>query len=262
MAVRSSSSITNPALKKMSDFNRSVFDKDNVASYKGIAVKTLYFLIAFCFGMGVYFYVENHFSSADPTILTKLFFGALILDTVSGIAASLIPSACAILGTVYSICEGYFLTWMSIEIGEQYKGIIIEALALTILIIGVMAFLYASKIVKVTERSKAILLTCLIVSFLGSFSYFLLGYFAPDSEIYMLITTLNFGPIGILLAVLGVALAAFLLVDDFDFIAKTVETGMDKKYEWYASYGLIVGVIYLFVKVLRLLTLIYNRKDS
>lgn len=261
MAVRSDS-ITNPALKKMSEFNRSIFGTDNAASYEGIAVKTIYFLIVFCLGMGAYFYIDNYYDGTNSVILSRILIGALLVGAVSGIAASFLPSACAVFGTLYSMCEGYTLTWMSMSLGQQYKGIIIEALALTVLIIGVMAFLYASKIVRATERLKSVLLTCLIVSLLGSFVYFLLGFFAPGSELYILITTLNFGPVGILIAVLGVALAALLLINDFDFIAQTVERGMGKEYEWYASYGLIVGVIYLYVKILRMLTLIYNRKNN
>ena len=46
---------------------------------------------------------------------------------------------------------------------------------------------------------------------------------------------MQFGTVGILFGVLGVVLAAVLLVFDFDTIAMTVENGLEKKYEWYAA---------------------------
>lgn len=85
-------------------------------------------------------------------------------------------------------------------------------------------------------------------------------WLAPDSAIVVSILRLQNGPIGIFFAVLGVLLASALLLTDFETIAQTVENGLSKKYEWYCSYGLMVSVIYLYLKILELLARIQNSK--
>ena len=50
------------------------------------------------------------------------------------------------------------------------------------------------------------------------------------------------------------------LMCDFETIQMTVEQGLPAQYEWYASYGLIVGVIYLYLKILNLLAKIANNR--
>ena len=88
----------------------------------------------------------------------------------------------------------------------------------------------------------------------------LLAWLAPHSAIYTSIVAINNGPIGILFAVIGVLIAAALLMCDFETIQMTVEQGLPAQYEWYASYGLIVGVIYLCLKILNLLAKIANNR--
>ena len=88
----------------------------------------------------------------------------------------------------------------------------------------------------------------------------LLAWLAPQSAIYTSIVAINNGPVGILFAVIGVLIAAALLMCDFETIQMTVEQGLPAQYEWYASYGLIVGVIYLYLKILNLLAKIANNR--
>lgn len=61
------------------------------------------------------------------------------------------------------------------------------------------------------------------------------------------------GPMGILVSVVIVTIAALNLVLDFDFIEKGAERGAPKYMEWYASFGLLVTLIWLYLEILRLL---------
>jgi len=62
------------------------------------------------------------------------------------------------------------------------------------------------------------------------------------------------GPIGITFSLFVVGIAALNLVLDFDFVERGVESGAPKWMEWYAAFGLIVTLVWLYIEVLRLLS--------
>jgi uncharacterized YccA/Bax inhibitor family protein len=62
------------------------------------------------------------------------------------------------------------------------------------------------------------------------------------------------GPIGIGISVFIVGIAAFNLALDFDIIEQGAAAKAPKYMEWYASFGLLVTLIWLYLEVLRLLS--------
>ncbi|MCK4846999.1 MAG: Bax inhibitor-1/YccA family protein, partial [Deltaproteobacteria bacterium] len=52
---------------------------------------------------------------------------------------------------------------------------------------------------------------------------------------------------------------ALNLVLDFDFIEKGVERGEPKHMEWYAAFGLLVTLVWLYIEFLRLLMKLNSR---
>jgi len=63
--------------------------------------------------------------------------------------------------------------------------------------------------------------------------------------------------IGISLLIVGVA--AFNLLLDFDFVERGVEAGAPRYMEWYAAFGLLVTLIWLYLELLRLLAKLQRR---
>lgn len=63
-----SESYSNPRVKKLRSFAQSTYGME-AASYKGIAMKTLYFVAVFAAGMGAYFYIHNFFGGGAQAIL-------------------------------------------------------------------------------------------------------------------------------------------------------------------------------------------------
>ena len=57
--------------------------------------------------------------------------------------------------------------------------------------------------------------------------------------------------IGISLVI--VVIASLNLVVDFDFIEEGAEQGVPKYMEWYAAFGLMVTLIWLYLEILKLL---------
>ena len=57
-----------------------------------------------------------------------------------------------------------------------------------------------------------------------------------------------------------VVIASLNLVMDFDFIEQGAENGAPKYMEWYAAFGLLVTLIWLYLEILNLLGKLSSRK--
>ena len=64
------------------------------------------------------------------------------------------------------------------------------------------------------------------------------------------------GGFGILLCIVGVGLASFSLLLDFDFIENGVKQGLPERYSWLAAFGLLVTLVWLYIELLRLLAIL------
>lgn len=272
MASRSGKEMfTNPAVSRVAGFD-DAFSTIETASYKGIMAKTLYFLATILLGLAAFFYMHNYYAAQHFTQAaaengyviyaneTAILSGVLIITLICGIVASFAVKTIPVTGTIYCVGMGYAVTFVSYTYAAAFRGIIIEALVLTVLIIAMMAVLYTSGIVKVGDGFRTVVYTTLAVSVIGGLIFSLMLWLAPNSSLVTSILRLQNGPVGILFAVIGVFLGAALLLCDFETIGETVEHGLAKKYEWYCSYSLMVSVIYLYLKVLRLLAKLQNSK--
>ena len=58
-----------------------------------------------------------------------------------------------------------------------------------------------------------------------------------------------------------VIIASLNLVLDFDFIEEASEAGVPKYMEWYATFGLLITLIWLYLEILRLLAKLQSRRN-
>ena len=65
--------------------------------------------------------------------------------------------------------------------------------------------------------------------------------------------------LGIGISLVIVVIAALNLVLDFDFIAKGSQAGLPKYMEWYAVFGLMLTLVWLYLEILRLLAKLASR---
>ena len=64
--------------------------------------------------------------------------------------------------------------------------------------------------------------------------------------------------LGLLLAVAGVGLASIFLILDFDQIDKGIKAGLPQEESWRAAFGLMVTLVWLYLEILRLLSILRN----
>jgi len=67
------------------------------------------------------------------------------------------------------------------------------------------------------------------------------------------------GILGLGISALGVALASFFLILDFDQASKMVAAGAPEQESWRAAFGLMVTIVWLYLEILRLISIL--RRD-
>ena len=157
---------------------------------------------------------------------------------------------------IYAILEGLFLGSISYLYDFQYEGIVLQAVSLTIFVLFSMLFAYRFKIIRPTENFKLAIFSAISGIALLYVINFIMSFFGPG--IYLLSPN-NSSIISIGFSVFVVAVGAFSLVIDFDFIEEGSEKGAPKYMEWYGAFGLLVTLIWLYLEILRLLSKLKNR---
>jgi len=156
---------------------------------------------------------------------------------------------------LYSVLQGLFLGGISGTLNAQFPGIVIQAVALTFGTLFALLFAYRSGLIKVTENFKLGVVAATGGIFIAYLISFVLGFFGVNIGFIH-----GNGPVGIIVSLVVVVVAALNLVLDFDFIESGAEMGAPKYMEWYAAFGLMVTLIWLYVEFLRLLSKFSSRK--
>ncbi len=168
-----------------------------------------------------------------------------------GIFCSLSPRRAALLGVVYAALQGYVLGAVSAMFEAQTEGIVGAAVLGTVCVFVISWLLYATGIVKPTQRlafgvASAIGGVMLLYFFVGIARWFDWGWLYSDS----------FRTVGLVVTLLTIVLAALTLTLDLGAIDAGVARGAPKFMEWYSAYGLMVALIWLYLLILRLLALL------
>ncbi|VAX36381.1 hypothetical protein MNBD_UNCLBAC01-1022 [hydrothermal vent metagenome] len=178
---------------------------------------------------------------------------------ISGLIAAIITifkkEWAAVTAPIYALCEGLFLGGISAMFEMRYPGIVIQAVALTFGTLFALLMAYKSGMIKATENFKLGIVAATGAIFLIYLVSFIMGFFG--ASIPMIHSS---GPIGIGFSLVVVTIAALNLVLDFDFIEQGAEMGVPKYMEWYAAFGLMVTLVWLYMEILRLLAKLQSRR--
>ena len=157
------------------------------------------------------------------------------------------------LGPVYALVQGAFVGAISKVYDAAYDGIVLQAALGTATVFVVMWALWSSRIIKVTARFRMIVVAATLSIFVLYLGAFIVNFFTPVS----FLSSASGLSIGISVLVIGVA--ALNLALDFDLIERGIAGKGPKYLEWYAAFGLLVTVIWLYLEILRLLSKLQRR---
>ncbi len=237
----------NPALNKNTFKNLSSTTSETM-TIDGTVNKTAISLIILLF-CAYYTY-----STANTGFIMIGFIGGFITALVTIFKKTLSPYTVPL----YAVFEGLALGGISAVYNHMYTGIVQQAIFLTFGIFAALLFAYKTKIIQPSENFKLGVFAATggiaavyIVSFIMSFFGGGLSIMNPQ----------NSSLISIGFSLFVVIFASLNLVLDFDFIEEAAENNIPKYMEWYASFGLLVTLIWLYLEILRLLSKLQSRRN-
>ena len=218
-------------------------------TYENTISKTvLLFVIVLAFGAVGWWLVK---------IAPAAIFVAAIVGLVLGLVNSFKkqPSVPLIIG--YAAFEGVFLGGISGIFEAQWAGIVSQAIIGTLSVFGVTLLLFRSGKVRTSPRMTKIVLIAMVGYLVFSLINVILMMTGAVANPWGLRGVTVFGmPLGVVIGLLAVFLAAYSLVMDFELIQNGVKNRVPEKWAWSAAFGLVVTLIWLYVEILRILALL------
>lgn len=248
---------SNPAL------NERVFTRTGMAgetmTISGAVNKTFILLVLVVFGA---LYTWNLFYEQLAKAGPQEAAGAVMPWMITGLLAGFIVAMVTIFkktwapatAPAYAILEGLALGGISAFFEAQFPGIVIQAVALTLGTLFALLTAYKSGLIRATENFRLGVVAAtggiMVVYMISLFGRIIFGWQMPLIH--------ESGPMGIAFSLFVVVVAALNLVLDFDFIEKG--HGAAPKYmEWFAAFGLVVTLVWLYLEILRLLSKLRSR---
>jgi uncharacterized YccA/Bax inhibitor family protein len=190
------------------------------------------------------------FAPTMPWLMWVGLIGGLALGFVNALKKTVSP----ILVLLYGVLQGLFLGGISYLYSSLADGIILQAVVATMVTFGVMLALYATGIVKVTKKFRSVMIVALVSYLVLGIGNLIWAMFGGGDGMGIYGTGF-----GIIVALLGVLLAAFFLLLDFDAISEGIRAGAPERESWRMAFGLLVTLIWLYLEFLRLLSIV-NRQ--
>jgi uncharacterized YccA/Bax inhibitor family protein len=190
------------------------------------------------------FTASGDVQAVSSTMLLGL-IGGFVLALIISFKATLAPY----LAVPYAALEGLAVGGISAILEQRYHGIAIQAVGLTFAVLAVLLFAYRMRWVRATAQFRAMVVGATGGIALLYLATMILGLFHVSVPVLYAAT-----PLGIGISLVIVAVAALNLVLDFDLIERGVAGGAPKYMEWYAAFGLMVTLVWLYIEILRLLS--------
>jgi uncharacterized YccA/Bax inhibitor family protein len=199
--------------------------------------------------VSAYWVWDKFFDSLNYASVSGYMWVGIIGGLVAAVVTTFKPNIANITAPVYALLEGLALGGISAFLESRYPGIVIQAVSLTFAVFFSLLVAYRSGLIQVTENFKLMVVSATGGIFVVYMLSFVLGMFGINMPFIH-----EGGLFGIIFSLVVIAVAAMNLVLDFDFIESGVDKGAPKYMEWYASFGLMVTLVWLYIEILRLLS--------
>ena len=246
----------NPALKDSTflDLNSGtvVQGAGTAMTLNGTINKTAFLLVLTLAG-ALYtwnlFFASNGTANLMPYILVGA-LGGFVVALVTIFKKTWAP----VTAPLYAGLQGVFIGAVSAMFEMKFPGIVMQAVGLTFGTLAALLMAYRSGLIKATENFKLGVVAAtggIAILYLVNIA---MGFFGTSMPFIH-----DSGWLGIAFSGFVVVIAALNLVMDFDFIEQGVEHGAPKYMEWFAAFGLLVTLVWLYLEILRLLSKLQSR---
>ncbi|NTW41519.1 MAG: Bax inhibitor-1/YccA family protein [Cellulomonadaceae bacterium] len=200
-------------------------------------------------------------AAATYFLAPGLYVIGMIVGLVLGLVNAFKKEPSPPLIVAYTIAQGVFLGGISFffqnfaldgSVSGNAQPIVLQAIVATFATFGAALFLFRSGKVRVTPKFTRWLLIAMVGYVAFSLVNLVMMFFIPSDGF----GPLRNGPIGVIVGLVAVGLAAASLIMDFDSIKRGVDKGIPAKFAWSAAFGLIVTLVWLYLEILRILAIL------
>jgi len=231
------------------------------ASYGGIAIKSIYFIML-TFVTAVASFISLAWFNIlyyYPQLIIGLLVGSSIASFILAMVSIFVVSATKYTGSIYAILQGFVMGFTALMVTMAgFGGEVFAALLSTIGVFGIMMILYSTGIIRVGSGFRKFIISAVLGMIFVNLILFLVAIFTPGDAMWNLFFGNSFIAIGI--SVVMVILASLMILLDLRRMTQIVEAGLDKRFEWLASFGLLITLIWLYMEFLRLFLRIASRR--
>ncbi|MDR1897627.1 MAG: Bax inhibitor-1/YccA family protein, partial [Prevotellaceae bacterium] len=216
----------------------SIFEKAALSGYytgamtvKGSVIKTVLLVALTIFAASYTWYMVSGGANVAPWM-----WGGVIAGLVLALIISFVPKTAPYLSPLYAVAEGFALGAISALFegifSESYPGIVLTAVAITLLTTLIMLFCYQTGLIKVTDKLRSVIIIATISIGVFYLVVIVLNLFGVNTAFYHGASWLSIG-----ISAVIVVIAALNLLLDFDFIEKGAKMSAPKYMEWYGAFG-------------------------
>ena len=154
----------------------------------------------------------------------------------------------------YAATQGLALGTISYFASLRYPGIALQAVAGTGACFSIVLWLYSMKVLRATP----VFVIVISAALLGIMALYLVdlvaGLFGHELGLIRGSSNLSLG-----ISAVIVIVASLCFVIDFAAIEEAIEHGADAKQGWHFAFSLLVGLVWLYLEILRLLSNLRGR---
>jgi uncharacterized YccA/Bax inhibitor family protein len=190
-----------------------------------------------------------------PALQGPILFAPLLGALIFSLIGIFKPATSPYVAPCYAALEGLVLGAISQMLNARYQGIVASAVLLTFSVLALFLFLYATRIVRVTNGMRVAIIAAtgaILLVYLVDIVLHLFGISVPFLN--------SNGGLGIAISLVICGVAAFNFFLDFDAIERYIRSGSPKYMEWYAGMALMITLVWLYLEILRLLSKLQSRR--
>jgi uncharacterized YccA/Bax inhibitor family protein len=193
------------------------------------------------------------FTLRDGPVTALAIFGSMIAGLVLVLVISIGRITNPLLISAYAVVEGVMLGVVSRWFEQVYPGIVVQAVVGTLAVFLGMAGLYKARVLRATPKFTRWVIGALIGVFALTMLNLVFSLFGANLGLVYYGPGQKAGLLAIGFSIVCIAIGALTFIIDFDAVEQGIRYGLPQRYAWYCSFGLLVGLIYLYWQILRLL---------
>jgi uncharacterized YccA/Bax inhibitor family protein len=191
-------------------------------------------------------------SAASKAMLLSLVgaFGGFILSLVNSFKKVVSPALVLTYAAVEGLFVGAFSKLVTTFVAPGDMGIIFGAVLGTLAAFGGTLAAYKFFDIQVGNRFRKVVVASMFGFVAVSLLDFILSIFGRNFGFN------GFGTMGLISSLIGVVIAVFMLILDFDFVERGIAAGLEERESWRAAFGLTVTIVWLYIELLRILAIL------